>query len=371
MRRAAGLLAALAVVSLPADAAQPPAARARQVVRAWIADRHVDPRDLDQAKLVRDLVAGAPPGETDAAFAQRASAALESAFFAFAPIGARPDPTVRYRLPFGLDVPRYLAQGIDGSRGHAGWQRFAFDFAMPTGTQVLAARDGMVVRVIDGFQGGGLDPRFADHANLVFVLHDDGTFAGYLHLRAGIPVKRGQRVKQGDPIGWSDHTGYSAGPHLHFAVHRRSESGAVETIPIRFGVGSPVGFVPKEGEFYGGRPKSNVELRVTANGVPCDAEHPLHLASGASVVLAVSLQPPAGGPVDVTRSPSTHFLAPTAWSVNVDERGRVAAGPSPDFAKVAGIENVRWGVVIVSHEDAAADRMGFTSVPVLIGDAKR
>ena len=370
MTRGAAATALLVALSIADAGAQPLEARARQAVQAWIADRHVDAHDVDKSKVIQELVASAPAGETDAALRVRATAALERSFFDFAPSGARPDPSVRYRLPFELDVPRYLAQGVDGKHGHDGWQRFAFDFAMPTGTRVLAARDGIVVRVIDGFKDGGLDPRFADHANLVFVLHDDGTFAGYLHLRAGIPVKRGQRVKQGDPIAWSDHTGFSAGPHLHFAVHRRNESGAVETIPIRFGVGSPAGFVPREGEFYGGRPRRNVELRVTAGGEPLDADHPLHLAVGASTVLAVSLAPPAGAPVDVTRSPFTHFLAPTAWSVTVDAHGRVTAAPTPDYAKVAGIGNVRWGVVIVSHEDASGDRFGFTSVPVVIDDAK-
>ena len=391
MRRSGWVaLAGLAALAGAAGAgSDTPEARAERAVAAWIAWHHANPADVDAAKLARDVAAGAPPQETPAAFERRVAAAAEIAFYAFAPIGAQPDETVRYRLPFAFDVPRYLVQGVDGRYTHQGLQRFAFDFAMPVGSEVVAAREGVVTRVVDGYSRGGLDPTLVDQANLVYVLHDDGSFAGYLHLRSGIAVREGQRVKPGERIGWSGHTGYAAGPHLHFAVYRRNAQGVVESVPIRFGVGSAVGFVPVEGEFYGGRPKRNAELRVLAGGVPCDPDHPLQLAAGASVALSVSLAT-TEGVVDVTHAPSTHFLAPTAWSVTVDERGRVVAAPSPDYAAAlramaaakpaapaAGVAPAKpaassgWGIVLVSYEDAGADRYGFASVPVVIGAAKR
>lgn len=379
MRGGRALAAAAALgLSLAAGATiDSPALRA---MRAWIAEHHANPADYDEVRIARELAETAPPHESQDAFSKRVANAMQATFQSFAPFGAVPDPSVRYRLPFPLDVPRYLVQGNDGELTHQGPERFAFDFAMPVGSPVLAARDGVAARVIDGFKDGGFDPKFADKANTVLVLHGDGTFAAYTHLRAGIAVREGQSVERGDPIGWSGQTGYAAGPHLHFAVYRRIPMAPfLESVPIRFGVGNPEGFVPKEREFYGGQPRQSVELRVTADGQPCDDAHPLRLARGGSATLGVTIAAPGSAPLDVTRSAHTRFLAPTAWSVVVDEHGVVTASPTPDFAaalrrlpaaqRPAGSTN--WGIVIVSHEDAASGRYGFASVPVLIRDAQR
>jgi hypothetical protein len=280
--------------------------------------------------------------------------------------------------------------------------RFAFDFAMPVGTPVLAAREGTVVRVSDGFTEAGLDPSFGVKANKVMILHADGTFADYAHLRVGAIVKPGQQVKQGEVIGYSGHTGFSAGPHLHFAVLRRSGSGDVETLPIRFGVGSLKGFVPVANEFYGGAPKSNVPLLVTANGAPIDPQQGVRVARGGQIALAVALADPGMPPSDVTKAAQTHYLAPTSWSVTVDSRGVVTATASPDYAAATAslarqakaapargnqgvtgdaptgnqlaaqaAEQAGWGVVIVSYEDPAKQRFGYSSVPIVISDAAR
>jgi len=379
VRRARALAAAVALgLSLAAGAAtDSPTLRA---MRAWIAEHHANPADYDEARIAREIAEGAPAHESPDAFSERVANAMQATFQSFAPFGAVPDPSVRYRLPFALDVPRYLVQGNDGKLTHQGVERFAFDFAMPVGSQVLAARDGVAARVTDGFEEGGFDPKFADKANTVLVLHADGTFAAYTHLRAGIAVKEGQSVKRGDPIGWSGQTGFAAGPHLHFSVYRRIPMAPfVESVPIRFGVGKPEGFVPTEGEFYGGQPRQSVEMRITADGQPCDDAHPLRLARGASARLGVTIVGPGGAPLDVTRAAQTRFLAPTAWSVVVDDHGVVTASPTPDFAAALlrlpaaqrPAHSTDWGIVIVSHEDAARGRYGFASVPVLIREAKR
>ena len=55
--------------------------------------------------------------------------------------------------------------------------------------------------------------------NFVWIQHDDGTGARYMHLKkdSGIPAE-GTRVEQGDPIGKVGSSGYSSGYHLHFEI---------------------------------------------------------------------------------------------------------------------------------------------------------
>jgi murein DD-endopeptidase MepM/ murein hydrolase activator NlpD len=71
-------------------------------------------------------------------------------------------------------------------------------------------------------------------ANVVRILHDDGTYAVYAHLNTNtIRVRPGDRVERGDYIADSGNTGYSSGPHLHFAVVRNVGM-RIESVPITF-----------------------------------------------------------------------------------------------------------------------------------------
>lgn len=133
------------------------------------------------------------------------------------------DPTataagVEYLQPFAGTAS--VAQGWFGGFSHAaGESRYAVDFALAPGTPVFAARAGTVMQVESGFVEGGVDPALARRANVVRVLHDDGSMALYAHLAAaGIAVRPGQRVAAGDLLARSGDTGFSTGPHLHFAV---------------------------------------------------------------------------------------------------------------------------------------------------------
>lgn len=132
---------------------------------------------------------------------------------------ARPRDVI-YRLPLA-DPHARIDQGFEGDFSHQDPEnRYAIDFATPEGTPVLAARGGVVMQVQDGFRGHGLDPhRDASRANLIRILHDDGSMGLYAHLaNGGAWVRVGQRVDAGQPIGLSGNTGYSTAPHLHFAV---------------------------------------------------------------------------------------------------------------------------------------------------------
>lgn len=133
---------------------------------------------------------------------------------------ATPDNTV-YRLPFRRGEKFYVGQGFGGLASHSHRQSYhAVDITMPEGTPVLAARGGVVMVAEEDFYGAGLDmKKYASRANNVRVLHDDGTMAIYAHLQLeSVAVRAGKTIEAGELIGLSGNTGYSSGPHLHFAL---------------------------------------------------------------------------------------------------------------------------------------------------------
>lgn len=87
------------------------------------------------------------------------------------------------------------------------------DYAAPTGTPVVAAGEGRVVRVEKNHHASG---------NYLVVQHGETYQTKYLHLsRFARGMRSGQRVNQGDVIGYVGATGWATGPHLHyeFLVH--------------------------------------------------------------------------------------------------------------------------------------------------------
>lgn len=132
---------------------------------------------------------------------------------------ARPKD-VLYQLPFQT-ASATIDQGFEGEFSHQDAEnRFALDFALPDGTPVLAARDGVVMQMQMGFTRHGLNyTQDAPRANFIRVLHDDGSMAVYAHLAArSAAVVLGQRVGVGQRLALSGNTGYSTAPHLHFVV---------------------------------------------------------------------------------------------------------------------------------------------------------
>ena len=144
-----------------------------------------------------------------------------------------PDPEYSYGVPFGGSTARELVQGFGGAETHLASMHYSLDFAMPVGTPVLAAREGTVLLVQDGFTEGGPDRELLERANLVVVAHSDGTMASYGHLRRGLRVRRGDRVREGTLLGYSGETGFAGQPHLHFHVGNRMLGEPGRTIPIR------------------------------------------------------------------------------------------------------------------------------------------
>lgn len=146
---------------------------------------------------------------------------------------ARPQD-VDYLLPIPKERLR-IEQGFNGPFSHSDTQnRFAIDFRAPQGTPVFAARGGTVMQVESDFDKAGLDlEKYGGRANYVRILHDDGTMGLYAHLRTeGVLVRAGQRVRAGQKIGLSGNTGFTSGPHLHFAV-QVNRGMKLESIPFR------------------------------------------------------------------------------------------------------------------------------------------
>jgi murein DD-endopeptidase MepM/ murein hydrolase activator NlpD len=87
---------------------------------------------------------------------------------------------------------------------------YGMDFTATKGTPVYASGDGVI---------GRADNRAAGYGNHVRIDHGFGYVSLYAHL-SKYNVKRGQKVKRGDIIGYVGSTGRSAGPHLHYEIFK-------------------------------------------------------------------------------------------------------------------------------------------------------
>ena len=109
------------------------------------------------------------------------------------------------RLSSNFGMRRHPILGY--SRMHRGT-----DFAAPVGTPIMAAGDGVITQA--GVRGG--------YGNYVRIRHGDEYETAYAHMsRFARGARAGQRVRQGDIIGYVGSSGVSSGPHLHYEVLHR------------------------------------------------------------------------------------------------------------------------------------------------------
>ena len=163
--------------------------------------------------------------------------------------GSRHAPPDRYRVPYAIASNFQISQAYPDVVTHnTPDSYFAIDIAMPIGTDVFAARGGVVFDVAAEYFKSGLDrERDGPKANVIRILHDDGTYAIYGHLNwNSIRVRPGDRVRRGEYIADSGNTGYSSGPHLHFAVVRNVGM-RLESVPFEFQGANLGGVTPVTG----------------------------------------------------------------------------------------------------------------------------
>lgn len=119
----------------------------------------------------------------------------------------------------GTKIPPTYIRPISGGRQSSGFGRRnapkkgassyhkGVDWAVPTGTAVVASCGGTVVKA--GWSSG--------YGYCVYINHPDGRQTRYAHL-SKVLVSVGQNVSQGQRIALSGNTGVSTGPHLHFEL---------------------------------------------------------------------------------------------------------------------------------------------------------
>lgn len=89
---------------------------------------------------------------------------------------------------------------------------YGMDFTAQTGTEIYATGDGVIELIDNSLRGYG---------KRIIVNHGFGYKTLYGHLNA-FNVKKGQKVKRGEVIGFVGSTGMSTAPHLHYEVFKNN-----------------------------------------------------------------------------------------------------------------------------------------------------
>jgi murein DD-endopeptidase MepM/ murein hydrolase activator NlpD len=136
-----------------------------------------------------------------------------------------------YLLPFPVGEEHYLSQSYCFSEGgHR--NQLAYDFDLPVGAAVLAARAGVVRSIKQDSPDDGQG--YGNH-NYVFIEHEDGTVAFYAHLmQDGVKVAVGDEVAAGDEVALAGNSGLTGHPHLHFGVYQDWPPREGEDVAVNF-----------------------------------------------------------------------------------------------------------------------------------------
>lgn len=202
-----------------------PQAVLTEVIHAFSYDvdfqREVQPGDgfdvlFDQ---LIDEKSGKIVGTGEIAYAALTLSGKVQALYRFTPPGG----LTGYYTAQGASVKKALLRTpVDGARISSGFgmrehpilgftrMHQGVDFAVPSGTPIMASGDAVVASA--GWNAGG-------YGNLVVLRHDGSYSTAYGHMsRIAKGIKPGVHVRQGEVIGYVGMTGLATGPHLHYEV---------------------------------------------------------------------------------------------------------------------------------------------------------
>lgn len=138
---------------------------------------------------------------------------------------------IAQHVPFRAGFETRVQQAFHGYLSHKGDLAFSVDLKCDEGVPITASRAGVVWSLKEDSNSGCGDASCMDDANFVILDHGDGTYGEYYHLRhLGVLVEEGQSVCRGQVIAICGNTGFSTGPHLHFAVTDATR----RTVPFQF-----------------------------------------------------------------------------------------------------------------------------------------
>jgi len=164
------------------------------------------PEDGAAPAKTEDKIAAAPPSA-----AEPAPAPADTDQLTAAP-GDATMPAMRWTVR-GKVISAY------GSKPN-GLKNEGINIAVPEGTAIRAAEDGVVAYAGNELKGYG---------NLVLIRHDGGWVTAYAHAKE-LLVKRGDTVRRGDVIAKAGQTGSVSSPQLHFEVRK----GATAMDPLKY-----------------------------------------------------------------------------------------------------------------------------------------
>jgi murein DD-endopeptidase MepM/ murein hydrolase activator NlpD len=168
---------------------------------------------------IKLLTTASPNGEAELIYAALTTGSITRELFRF----QNPDGTIDYYSPDGTSGKRFLIRrpvesggrlsSRYGNRIHPIFKtrrmHTGVDLAAPRGTPVYAGGDGRVD--IAGWTGG--------YGRYVALDHVNGFRTTYAHMsRIADGLKPGDRVRQGQLIGYVGSTGNSTGNHLHYEI---------------------------------------------------------------------------------------------------------------------------------------------------------
>jgi len=112
----------------------------------------------------------------------------------------------------GGHISMYFGQNINPFSGQYYIHKGIDISTYRSGDPIVATADGQVVTI----------EYTEDFGNYVIIRHKHGYYTRYAHMLSA-KVRLGQRVQQGEVIGYIGNTGLSTGPHLHYEIHIGSD----------------------------------------------------------------------------------------------------------------------------------------------------